>query len=285
MIGPYTRTASRILPALSFLICATGLLAADAPKPATQPVTKIEVEKAPQRVTIEGGLGTRSYIPSADERPFFDKTPGNEQAIGSLVEDSGYDLSTHKGRWVSWFGIVRSVQKIDGDCELLVEHKYFDGLTDLHILALSFSGAGDFKVIVHGSAEPDIHPLQLIRVYGKVSEEEVQSPPPATHVEEKPKPAEKPKGKPGRPDRAARPAARPDEPAKAPSTVHAEYVRVFPWKTFTFIAAYGRDRTNPTWRKLCKVPADAIYSPVPDDAYYRDRLGDPNDAGKEKTTP
>ena len=90
MIRHPVHGAIRLIPGLLSILCATGLQAADAgpAKPATQPTTKIEVEKAPQRVSIEGGLGTRSYSPSADEKPFFDKTPANEQAIGSIVEDT-----------------------------------------------------------------------------------------------------------------------------------------------------------------------------------------------------
>ncbi len=58
-----------------------------------------------------------------------------------------------------------------------------------------------------------------------------------------------------------------------PVTVDADFVRVFPWKTFTFLDCYGKDNSNPTWRKLCKVPLENIYDPYPNDAYYEQRLG------------
>lgn len=51
------------------------------------------------------------------------------------------------------------------------------------------------------------------------------------------------------------------------------YMRVFPWKTFTFLKCYGVDRRNETWKKLCEVAEDKIYNPYPDDEYYIKRLG------------
>jgi hypothetical protein len=56
--------------------------------------------------------------------------------------------------------------------------------------------------------------------------------------------------------------------------VEVEYARVFPWKTFTFLDTYGRDATNPRWRRLCKAPVERIYSSMPTDEYYRERLGE-----------
>jgi hypothetical protein len=194
--------------------------------------TIVEVEKAPDVVVVRGSLGTRAYAATDREEPILAALPAEERAIGSVLDDQTlYDLAAHKGRQVSWFGIVRGARVLEvGKFELDMEHKYFDGLTDTHILALSFNGAGDFVVRMQADAPPRL--LELARVYGTVAE--VQG------------------GK---------------------AIVNATYMRVFPWKTFTFLAAYGRDNGNPLWRKLCKVPLERIYNPRPDDSYYIDRLG------------
>jgi len=160
---------------------------------------------------------------------------------------------------VAWFGIVRAVRApAPGRTELLLEHKYFDGFTDAHLLALSFNGAGDFKAALNTpvvnpkggkkakggneqATNSPIQPLMLVRVYGVVREARDAIP-----------------------------------------TVDVEYARAFPWKTFTFIDCYGKDATNPQWRKLCKAPLDHIYDSQPDDDYYRQRLGSETGEGGEK---
>lgn len=64
-----------------------------------------------------------------------------------------------------------------------------------------------------------------------------------------------------------------------------EYARVFPWKTFTFID-YGKDHRREEWRKLSRVAKDDIYSAVPTDRYYSNRLGkrtaEPKKGGAKK---
>jgi anti-sigma factor RsiW len=214
-------------------------------------VTVIEVEKAPERVAVQA-LGTRDYPATNAERKYLEQTPEEGRTIGSIVDKkTGYDLTARRGKRVAWFGVVREigeVQRGEGgrpDCyELLLEHKYFDGATDLHILALSFNGAGDFKARVWTRQNRlPLKPLMLVRVYGTVREGKV---PPS-----------------GRPT---------TQPTDLP-TVEADYARVFPWKTFTFIDAYGKDATNPRWRRLCEVPLDNIYDSTPTDDYYRQRLG------------
>ena len=203
----------------------------------------------PNASRSRGPLGTTAYPATEKEKPFLQRTPAAERAIGSILDNqAGYDLATHRGKPVSWFGIVREVRRLDdGRFELLLDHKYFDGLTDVHILALSFNGAGDFKAVLGGgdlkgvkdAKDLPLKPLMLLRVYGTVAD---------------------------------------DQPAggdkDAPPVVVADYVRAFPWKTFTFIDAYGKDQTNPKWRKLNKVPLDDIYNPYPTDNYYRQRLGE-----------
>jgi hypothetical protein len=212
--------------------------------------TLIDVQRAPERVRPQV-LGTAGYRPADRERPFLEKTPPEERTNGSILNNkTPYDLSARAGKRVAWFGIVRGIERRpDGRHELLLEHKYFDGLTDLHILALSFNGAGDFKAVVAIDNELPLKPLMLVRVYGVV----------AKPAKDKP-----PAPKAGEPKDGGSPAL---------VTVNAEYVRGFPWKTFTFLDTYGKDQSNPRWRELCKVELDRIYDPYPNEEYYQLRLG------------
>lgn len=205
---------------------------------ALQSDTIVESEKAPDKVERGKGLRTGSYVPREKEKPFFEKLANEEKTNGSMFGD--YAIKGKKaGTAVSWFGIVRRVTKPDkakDEFELLVDHKYFDGLTDTHIMTTSCYGGGDFKVRVRGKTPPVARTLALVRVYGRV-------------VEEK----------------------------DGATVLDADYVRVFPWRTFCFLMAYGEDRTNPDWTKLRKVKVDDIYDPYPDDAYFEDRLGKAED--------
>lgn len=114
------------------------------------------------------GLGTKSYEPSEREAPYFKKLAEDEVATGGLVGD--YDITKKDKKYVGWFGIVREVKedKANQRTTLLLEHKYFDGLTDIHILALSFNGSGDFRAVVPGIGH-QIRPLALVKVYGTVA--------------------------------------------------------------------------------------------------------------------
>jgi hypothetical protein len=114
-----------------------------------------------------GTLGTMSYKPSEKEKPFFAKLAADEQTTGSMFSD--YDITGKKGTYVGWFGIVRSIEENQAtkETKLLVEHKYFDGLTDTHILALSFNGGGDFTAVLSGVGL-GIKNLSLVKIYGMV---------------------------------------------------------------------------------------------------------------------
>jgi|SRR5579864_1901306 len=152
-----------------------------------------------------------------------------------------YKIQGKKGKYVSWYGIVRGIshsQPGEEKLTLLLEHKYFDGMTDCHIMMVSQSGSGDFQAKLEGKAER-FPALALVRVYGTV-------------VEEKDKVPE----------------------------IAAEYVRVWPWFTFTLTDLGAGDHTNPRWLKYCKrCKGGRIYNPYPDEKYYRDVLGDPKDFG------
>lgn len=142
----------------------------------------------PERFVIEvskpmkggRGLGTMGYQALDREQFYLDRVTEKPLLLWGEEEKSGdskkgnakkkYSLSDQKGEYVGWFGIVRgkSVDKKSETTELLLEHKYFDGLTDLHIQIVSIYGGGDFKTVIPRDAA-DIPYLSLVRVYGKVS--------------------------------------------------------------------------------------------------------------------
>ena len=122
-----------------------------------------------------GTLATKSYDPSEKEKPFFAKLADNERTTGNMFES--YVITGKKGKYVGWFGIVRKIEedKTTQQTKLLVEMKYFDGLTDTHILALSFNGGGDFVAELTGTGL-GLKPLSLVKVYGSVTGEQANLP-------------------------------------------------------------------------------------------------------------
>src|SRR5260221_1183338 len=120
-------------------------------------------------------LATKSYEPTEKEKPFFGKLADDECTTGSMF--GGYVINGKKGKYVGWFGIVRKIEedKTTQQTKLLVEMKYFDGLTDTHILALSFNGGGDFVAELSGTGL-GLKPLSLVKVYGSVTGEQANVP-------------------------------------------------------------------------------------------------------------
>jgi hypothetical protein len=61
--------------------------------------------------------------------------------------------------------------------------------------------------------------------------------------------------------------------------VSVEYMRVWPWLSFTFTDLGAEDHGNPRWAKYCTVCKNGgrIYNPYPTEAYYLGVLGDPKD--------
>jgi len=133
------------------------------------PATVVE-DSQPLPRPPAGTLGTRSYEATDKEKPFFAKLSEDERTTGDMFKD--YSITGKKGKFVGWFGIVRKIEedKTAPQTNLLVEMKYFDGLTDTHIQALSFNGAGDFRAMLSGIGL-GIKPLSLVKVYGVVASE------------------------------------------------------------------------------------------------------------------
>ena len=90
----------------------------------------------------------------------------------ALIPSGEYALVKQVGQYVGWFGIVRasSFDEKTGETRLLVEHKYFDRLTDLRLQIVSIYGAGDFRTVLPGKVSAtEIPRLSLICVYGSVT--------------------------------------------------------------------------------------------------------------------
>jgi hypothetical protein len=119
-------------------------------------------------------LGTTIYAPSPAEKLAVKDWTEEELSSGSPQTGS---LKGAPGRHVCWFGIIRKIteDKPKKVTRLLVEMKYFDGLTDLHLQVVSISGAGDFQVAIPETGH-QLKNLSLVRVCGKVSGEEAGLP-------------------------------------------------------------------------------------------------------------
>ena len=128
------------------------------------------VEHAKPLPRPKGYLATIAYPPTEMEKSFFEKLSEKERVPGSWEED--YSITGKTGTYVGWFGIVREIKELESQAktELLIEMKYFDGLTDEHIMAVSFNGAGDFKAILSGT-DLGIEHLSLVKVYGFIKNE------------------------------------------------------------------------------------------------------------------
>jgi hypothetical protein len=121
-------------------------------------------DDSPDLPKPHGVLATTGYVPLEGEKPFFKKLP--ETAFRGSVSS----IEAQPGDSVSWLGIVRGIE-IDAAHDrtrLLLESKYFDGLTDAHIFCVDLNGGGDFVATLVGARHP-VKPLALVRVYGTVT--------------------------------------------------------------------------------------------------------------------
>jgi hypothetical protein len=150
---------------LAIALCVAAAIDAAAQAPAQTPIDIQPVKE----LTPTGTLATCSYKPTETEAPFLAKVSDAEKINGGMM--SRYSIHGKTGTSVAWFGIVRGITapaQPGGEVTLLVEHKYFDGMTDCHIMLVQWTGGGDFtaKLKVDPAAIPA---LSLVRIYGTVT--------------------------------------------------------------------------------------------------------------------
>lgn len=156
-----------------------------------------------------GGLGTAAYGATAKEAPFLKKVtekallfwsdikmpkPTNmtdeewakflkeeqkqkEKDKANTIPEDKYQLADQAGQYVGWFGIVResATDEKSGITTLTIEHKFFDGMVDLHQQIVSIFGAGDFSATLR-KGKTVLPALALVRVYGKVAKDKNGAP-------------------------------------------------------------------------------------------------------------
>lgn len=62
--------------------------------------------------------------------------------------------------------------------------------------------------------------------------------------------------------------------------LEAEFIREWPWMTFTFTDLGAADKSDPRWKKECRIcNGGRVYRPYPDEKYYRNVLGEPEKFG------
>jgi len=146
-----------------------ALLAAMAAISAAQ--TPMDVQPV-KELKPTGSLGTCGYNSVAQEAPFLARVSEAEKTNGGMLH--GYSIHGKMRTYVAWFGIVRGITapvEKGSDVTLLVQHTYFDGMTDCHIMLVQWTGGGDFtaKLKVDRGAIPA---LSLVRVYGTITGED-----------------------------------------------------------------------------------------------------------------
>lgn len=135
--------------------------------------TVIETEK-PVHLTPTGSLGTCGYKGTPAEQKYLQGLDAKETVTGSFLDEKPYSIRGKKGKYVAWFAVVRGISQdanIKNRYRLLLEQKFFDGLTDCHIMLVSVGGAGDFQASVDAAEAATIPLLSLVRAYGKIVEE------------------------------------------------------------------------------------------------------------------
>ncbi|HEY6490154.1 MAG: hypothetical protein WCC26_03900 [Terracidiphilus sp.] len=191
-----------------------------------------------QAIRPGGTTGTCEYKANGPEKPYLSNVSKGETVNGSATDP--YSIYGKTGKYVAWFGIVRGItapaQK-GGDVKVLVEHRFFDGMTDCQIMVVAENGGGDFEA--HLRIDPSlIPPLALVRIYGVVMDEKNHMP-----------------------------------------QVFAEYMRLWPWRTFTFANFGPPNKSNPRWAQFATADGIPVYNSSPTEDYYRHMLGDPLEFG------
>ncbi len=122
---------------------------------------------------------TCEYEPTGTEQQFYERLDNSscvtiQTKPGEFTDEADtFILQGHQGQFVSWFGIVRDIQRdLNGNGGvLLIENKYSMGITDCDIQTVEINGAGDFKAQL-AKIPDDLVPLVLVRVYGTITKEE-----------------------------------------------------------------------------------------------------------------
>jgi hypothetical protein len=161
--------------AASFLSLGEWNSHAQTPPHVPPPIPTIIEDSKPSRRSPSGSSEITGYSCLRRELEFFRKLSSSEQNTGGWHDD--YSINGKVGRFIGWFGIVREIDEdaAKNQTRLLVEMKYFDGMSDTSIFALSFNGAGDFTAVLTGVGVP-IQKLSLIRVYGVIAREPAHMP-------------------------------------------------------------------------------------------------------------
>ncbi|HLX83283.1 MAG TPA: hypothetical protein VKR59_05265 [Terriglobales bacterium] len=185
-----------------------------------------------------GSLSTCGYKATEREAPFFQKLPSSETATGSFTDKHEYQIRGKIKHYVSWFGVVRLSSRGKGD----------DRGRDLVIQQLYFDGMTDCHImLVSNSGAGDfVAKITSSDTVPLLSLVRVYG----TVVKEE----------------------------NGVPQLSVDYVRVWPWFTFTLTDLGPRDHSNPEWSKYCKIcKGDRVYNPYPTEDYYRGMLGDPKD--------
>ena len=193
-----------------------------------------------KQVQRTNSLGTCGYKPTDKEAPFFKRLEPEELVTGSAFADKEYSIHGKQGKYVSWFGVVRGVLDTKPD-----------GSMTLLLEQKAFDGLTDCHIMLVSHAGLGDFQATLGPMEGTIL-----------------------------PLMLIRAYGKVDNEKDGIPHLMVEYVRVWPWLTFTFADIGPGDKSNPQWAKYCKVcKRGRIYNAFPDKNYYLGVLGDPKEFG------
>jgi hypothetical protein len=151
-----------------------------------------------------------------------------------------YDIHKKKNNYVSWFGVVRGIADTTPD-----------GRMTLLLEQKAFDGMTDCHIMLVSASGYGDFKATLGPVEGTI---------PLLSL--------------------IRIYGKVDEETNGTPHIAVEYVRVWPWLTFTFTDIGPGDRSNPQWAKFCRIcKGGKVYQPFPRREYYLGMLGDPKEFG------
>jgi len=199
---------------------------------------QIEVQEV-KALKPTGSLSTCGYRPTDREKTFFQKLSPSETTTGSFLDKHEYRIRGKVKQYVSWFGVVRSSSPAKGD----------DRGRILLVQQQYFDGMTDCHIMLVSNAGAGDFGAKIAsggEAVPLLSLVRVYG----TVV---------------------------GEDSGIPQ-LSVDYVRVWPWFTFTFTDLGPQDHSNPEWAKYCKIcKGGRIYKPFPTKDYYMGMLGDPKD--------